>query len=120
MLKRVYLLCANNANGTPWSSPSVMLNRHVEHLAFFLQTILLELSQVLLAGVENGAVDALLKKLLDLGFVKKALQDKSVTSAETSFLFDEVILRFPSSLDKLGTKAGIIENEASEWAIVKI
>lgn len=81
---------------------------------FIFEINLPELPQLLLTKIEDEAVYTLLKQLRDLDLVTEALQDELATLAEACVLFSGVILRFPSSADRPGTKAAIIKNQAFE------
>lgn len=85
-----------------------------------MQINLPELSQLLRTEVENEAVDALSTKLRDHALVDKELQNVSVISAEARALIEEVISRYRSSAERLGTEVIIAENKVFESAIFKI
>lgn len=90
-----------------------MLSRYKVLPIFSLQINLPDLSELLPTEVEDEAVDAMLKKFCDLGSVTKAIQDELIRLAKAHALFDEVILRFLSSADRLETEAALIEHRAS-------
>lgn len=76
-------------------------------LEYILQICLPELMHFLLTELKYEAIDAVLKKPFDHFLVTNVFQNKSFNTAKDRALFDDVTLRYRSSVDFFKTKMAV-------------
>ena len=119
-LRKHTLLQPKCSNATRWSSTFEMLKRYKEIQQYLPLLNIQEIDNLTPSQRDVHTLDHLLTVMIDLDSVTKALQGDGVTMFDVRTLFDEVMVLYNGTSERLGLDASIIHDKVFKNAILKI